>query len=482
MNKKDSFADRSAPHPYQEAAVQRLRNLEYAGIFHEQGLGKTKIGLSIALHWLRTRAVDVVLVVTKKLIVPTWLREVSKHTELVGQELGPRLSTAAMSLTGPGRFFITNYERLPKLGELLEKWLRARRVGVILDESHAIKNPERGVSEMLHKLRGLFARRLIMSGTPSANRPYDMWNQVRFLDGGRAFGMDYKTAKRTLDLPTRAGEASGFQSRLTQVNARLALFTSRETKATAGLSLPPKYIHDWRASLERRQALLYADYVAEAQVLIARREKLTFDDNKPLLKRIGRLLECVANPEAVDHSYDEQPGKDPVLLEVLSHKVRGDKAIVWTSYRENAERLQRVVGANRSVVVHGGVGTTSRLRRLGRFSRAHTGPQLLIATPASCKEGLTLTEATHVIYYDRSLSLDDYEQSQDRIHRISQTRTCHVHRIIAVETIDEWVEVLLEVKKAAASVVQGDRRAGNEEDWTSHREMFSQILGRGTEK
>ena len=70
MSLPDSFGDRSRAHPYQDAAVRRLRDLEYAGVFHEQGLGKTKIGLAIALHWLRESGVDVVLIVTKKMIVP----------------------------------------------------------------------------------------------------------------------------------------------------------------------------------------------------------------------------------------------------------------------------------------------------------------------------------------------------------------------------------------------------------------------------
>ena len=101
MKDADSFEDRSVAHGYQEAAVRRLRDLEYAGIFHEQGLGKTKIGLSIALHWLRNAVVDTILIVTKKLIIPTWLSEIEKHTKLVGVQLGPNFAGAALSLTGP---------------------------------------------------------------------------------------------------------------------------------------------------------------------------------------------------------------------------------------------------------------------------------------------------------------------------------------------------------------------------------------------
>ena len=84
------------------------------------------------------------------------------------------------------------------------------------------------------------------------------------------------------------------------------------------------------------------------------------------------------------------------------------------------------------------------------------GYKLLFATPASAKEGLTLTMANHVIFYDRGFSLDDYLQAQDRIHRISQTKTCYVHNIIMKGSIDEWIDALLQAKQNAAFLAQGD--------------------------
>ena len=43
---------------YQVQAIEAVRNLEYAALFHEQGLGKTKIGLDLALTWLKEEVVD----------------------------------------------------------------------------------------------------------------------------------------------------------------------------------------------------------------------------------------------------------------------------------------------------------------------------------------------------------------------------------------------------------------------------------------
>ena len=39
-----------------------------------------------------------------------------------------------------------------------------------------------------------------MTGTPVANRPYDLWAQIYFLDGGTALGPDFTEFKRDLDL------------------------------------------------------------------------------------------------------------------------------------------------------------------------------------------------------------------------------------------------------------------------------------------
>ena len=64
--------------------------------------------------------------------------------------------------------------------------------------------------------------------------------------------------------------------------------------------------------------------------------------------------------------------------------------------------------------------------------------------------------ANHVIFYDRGFSLDDYLQAQDRIHRISQKKTCYIHNIIMNDSIDEWIDVLLKAKQNAALLAQGD--------------------------
>ena len=476
---KDRLDDKTLGHKYQLQGTVAIRELEYAGILHEQGLGKTKIGLAVALHWLRTGVVTCVLVVTKKNIIETWLEEIGKHTWLDGYVIGRSETQTSYALTGRGMVFVANYEQVKNLEETIRTWQKARRIGVILDESHTIKNPETKISEVLMRLREGFVRRLIMTGTISANRPYDLWNQVRFLDGGKALPGDYEEARQRYDLPRRREDTEEFVRRMEELNGRISNFTIRETKETAGVTLPPKRVRTWYAALERRQRMLYDEYEQAAQVLIRREGGDTLDDNSRLLKTLGRLVECAAYPMGVDHGYDEAPGKDEVLDEILQRAVKESKAIVWTGYRGNAERLARRLRPGRSTVVHGGITDYERGRRIREFKDKRSAVQLLVATPGSCREGLTLTVAQHVIFYDRSFRLEDYQQAQDRVHRLTQDYECFVHKIIAHDTIDEWVDKLLEAKSRAAGLAQGDVVGCPDDfDWTEQRAVLLEIIQR----
>jgi SNF2 family DNA or RNA helicase len=131
-----------------------------------------------------------------------------------------------------------------------------------------------------------------------------------------------------------------------------------------------------------------------------------------------------------------------------------------------------------TVRVHGKRSIDERNRAIRAF-KEDPDRRVLIATPASAKEGLTLTVANHAIFYDRSFSLDDYLQAQDRIHRISQEKRCFVTNLIARDTVDEWVDVLLAAKSVAAQLAQGDITKGEFHESMSYDfgAMIKAVLG-----
>jgi SNF2 family DNA or RNA helicase len=189
---------------------------------------------------------------------------------------------------------------------------------------------------------------------------------------------------------------------------------------------------------------------------IVRDHQLVHDDAEDILKRLLRLVQVASNPRLVDESYRGQPGKLQAVRELVARAIgEQSKIILWTNFIENARWLASQFSAEGAVAVHGQRAIAERNATIAAFK---TDPdcKVLVATPGAAKEGLTLTIATHAVFFDRSFSLDDYLQSQDRIHRISQTRTCFIWNLIATDTVDEWVDMLLAAKHLAAQLAQGD--------------------------
>ena len=445
---------------YQLEAVNAVKDLEYAAIFHEQGLGKTKVAIDLIIYWLSHHLLDTALIVVKKGLLDNWQRELASHSQLVPRVLTTNRNGNFFVFNSPSRVMLAHYEAVKAEKERMHLFLRTRNVGVILDESTKIKNPDAALTRTFLDLAPLFTRRVIMSGTPVSNRPHDIWSQIKFLDDGASLGDDFGEFKRSVNL---SNDLAGVESRqkaleiqLQRVFHSVSGFAVRETKASAEISLPEKVVHSVVTEWEPRQRELYRQVRESLRAIIFQDGQLMADESDVVLKRLLRLLQVTSNPNLIDASYQVEPGKLETLLELVSSIVRdGEKCIVWTSFVENVEWLARILVRHNPQLVHGRLSTTEQTAAIRTFLNEPSA-KVFIATPGSAKEGLTLTVANHVIFYDRLFSLDDYLQAQDRIHRISQDRVCHVHNLIMRDSIDEWTEALLHSKRVAAQLAQGD--------------------------
>jgi SNF2 family DNA or RNA helicase len=446
--------------PYQEEAAEFVAGLEYAAIFHEQGLGKTKIAIDVITHWLKSGQIDTVLVLTKKGLVANWIREFRLHSHLVPLVISDNATKNYYAFTTPARLIVGHFEVAKKEERRLKAWLSSRKVAVFLDEAVRIKNPDAEVTKVLHRLAPLFKKRVIMTGTPVANRPFDIWSQIFFLDRGAALGEKFSTFKRGTDFSEDyhhdAGEFQNFQRRLDDVNRRIAKFTVRETKDGGRIVLPDKEIVRLETDWELSQFELYRQVKDELRLVLMRDGTLIDESQELILKRLLRLIQIASNPILVDERYSKEPGKFPALYDLIVDITgKGEKAIIWTSFNENSEWLTSRLSAFGSLTLNGQVPIEKRNAVVNWFMD-NDEDRVLVATPGAAKEGLTLTVANHVIFFDRTYSLDDYLQAQDRIHRISQSRTCYVYNMIMRDSVDEWVDSLLEEKRLAARLTQGD--------------------------
>ena len=460
LKKEPNLLPKHIAYEYQHQAVSSIRDLKYAAIFHEQGLGKTKIAIDIALYWLEKKLVDTVLFVAKKTLLHNWQKELTVHTYITPRILTQNQRDNFYTFNTPSRIILTHYEVLKGEYERFKLFLKSRNVAIIMDESVKIKNPNSSLSKTFFDLSSLFQKRIIMTGTPIANRPYDIWAQIYFLDKGQSLGNDFKEFKKTLklsnDLCNDKLAQDEFEAALNGIYNKISDFTVRETKNSGIINLPKKIYHNIITYWEDIQNEMYNRLREEMKLTIIKNGYPEEDDSAEILKRLLRLIQIASNPRLVDEGYHNEPGKLQYIKDLVEEIVlRKEKCIIWSAFTENVNWLAKEFENYNAKKIHGQMNIDRRNISADKFIN-DPEVKVLVATPGAAKEGLTLTVANNVIFYDRSFSLDDYLQAQDRIHRISQTKECNVYNLIMKDSIDEWIDILLQSKTLAAQLAQRD--------------------------
>lgn len=445
--------------PYQHEAFLAIKDKPYAAIFHEQGLGKTKIAIDLLLYWLDKRDIDTVMIVTKKTLVANWVGEFDTHTNLRPKVLDTKKKSNYFVLNSAARVIVTNFETISTEQDRLQLFLKTRNVAIIIDESTKIKNPESKLTQDFFAISALFKIKVIMTGTPVANRPYDIWAQIYFLDEGNSLGTNFAEFKAMCDLSNDLQEDESkrmiFEDSVAGIYNKIKDFSVRETKDSGIITLPSKIYHAVTVGFEQKQFEMYETLRKEMVLTLTRGDETILDESTETIKRLLRLVQITSNPKLIDESYVGDSAKEKLLDQLIERIISQDEmVIVWSIYTGNIDMFCKKYAKYGAVKITGKMAVEERNKSVAAFKSGKA--KLLFATPQSAKEGLTLTIANNAIFYDRGFNLDDYLQAQDRIHRISQKRDCHIYNLMVEDSIDIWIDYLLKAKQRAAFLAQGD--------------------------
>jgi SNF2 family DNA or RNA helicase len=439
--------------PHQVEGTEFLRRNKRAALFDEQGLGKSKQLIDAIVAQIADGELAGAVIVCPNGLKTNWAEEIAKFSNLPVAVFGAGRKVRRSSFAKlRASFYVINYEAVGAELASLKALLRFKPMALVLDESHRIKTPEARVTEAVLQLRASASRRYILSGTPVANKPDDLWSQFYFLDDGDSLGTTLAEFRK------RYRSEGGGYAALDDLRDRVDGMSKRRLKEHA-VALPAKRISRLRLEMTGRQRELYDEMRNELAIWV---ESLEGDQvlrqAEAILARLVRLAQLASDPSMLDASYDEEPCKfaalDALMDEVLA-RPDARKVIVWTSFVANISSLEQRYSRHRPVSLHGSLTGPQRDASVRAFKQ-DPEVRLMVANPAAAREGLTLTEANVAIYLDRTFNLVDYLQSQDRIHRISQTRECEIILLLAKDSVDEFVDFCLEQKTRVARFVQQD--------------------------
>lgn len=194
MKKKYNFnySPKTKPFPHQVEATEYITSKASVPLFDEQGLGKTKIVIEALCNNMEQGIIDGALIICKKHLIDNWKDEIGTHSHLKYIVLRGNANEKGLKFMGYSHFYIINYESVIGEVERLKMFLKIRKMAIVLDESHKIKNPNAKTTKATLDLKDLAKKRIIITGTPIANKPLDLWTQFYFLDNGNLLGNNYK--------------------------------------------------------------------------------------------------------------------------------------------------------------------------------------------------------------------------------------------------------------------------------------------------
>ena len=148
------------------------------------------------------------------------------------------------------------------------------------------------------------------------------------------------------------------------------------------------------------------------------------------------------------------------LLKELCETIyeKRERVLVFTQFREITDVLSSYLAEifhAKGAVIHGGVSPKQRSKIVERFQSEEYMPYIVCSLKAA-GTGLNLTNANHVIHFDRWWNPAVENQASDRAFRIGQKKDVMVHKIVARGTIEEKIDQKIESKKELASNVIGE--------------------------
>jgi SNF2 family DNA or RNA helicase len=479
---------KTVPYSYQDIGTQLLvENLCFA-LLDDMGTGKTKTFIDAACGLRYEQKLDAALVVCPNSLKNNWGNEEygqivthgwddldhTVYTIRSGKKLMPLTEFDPTDMI----WVMVNYESVwrNKTETWLRQFMQRFRTAMVLDESQRIKNPTSAQSKGCIRLGQYAKRRYIMTGTPVTKSPLDYWAQFRFLDetiiGHRYFNtFRLRYAKMIEQVVPNNSKAKftkygkpqpkthtiqvvdGYQ-RMEELLEKVGPYYRRVEKKDC-LDLPDKVYMRREVELNKEQV---AAYKAMADKLVIELEGVRV--KAPIaLTKILRLLQITSGYVTQDgNSYTL--GESPKLAEIITvAEEHNGQLIIF--FRENLERLMLQEAFTKKkigyAVIYGGVPEHMRTELQQDFQRT-SKYKIMLANVAVGGIGLDLTAADLVLYNSNSHSLEHRWQSEDRAHRIGQSKKVTYMDFLAtlpgpIMTLDHTVLRALEMKVNLADLV-----------------------------
>lgn len=467
------------PWPHQLKEFEEHRDDDNRALLWQMRTGKTRSALDVAFYRHAKGDIDGVLILAPNGVHYNWIRrQIPQHAWIGHKWIG--MAWQATEAKKPHhqaileRVLTSNDDHLPflavnseslihdKAAAVIAKFLKKRRVMVIVDEAHDFRSPG---SRRTKRARALVKRctvRRILTGTSTSNGPLGAYSQFELLGKGTLgfgtfaeFEAEYATYER---LKTKGGQSydklQGYKN-LEDLQRRIAEHSSVVLRSEVDMS---EIVFDTRD-------VLMTDHQQDSYRTLVRDLILEMESGEEVEALNGGAmmvkLQQIASGFVVDTAgavHDVVPDdKNPRLLALVDEAQNCDgKMIVWCKYHEDIKRVVRTLRAlgRNPVEYHGRI--HSQAQRQAAVDGFQEDPAVtdFVGQPRAGGVGLELKSADLMIWYSHTFDLIEREQANERASAVGG-KAMVVRDIVMPGTIDERILELLDSKRSVADMLTG---------------------------
>ncbi|MCL6604059.1 MAG: DEAD/DEAH box helicase [Paenibacillus sp.] len=438
----------------------------------DMGLGKTVQLIAYLLHIKENTAEHLSswpsLIICPTSVLGNWQKELTRFAPSLKVMLhygSKRLDGGFFQgAAGQADVVLTSYATASLDQEMLKEFTWAT---VCLDEAQNIKNAQTKQSAAVRSFPA--QHRIALTGTPIENRLSELWSIYDFITPGYL-----GSAKSFQDRFSNAIEKERDERRTADLQRLVRPFMLRRKKKDPEiqLDLPEKNEMKTYVHLTAEQGVLYDQAVNS---LLERMQKLEGIERKgAILGALTQLKQLCDHPMLLKKEPLPPPGStlDTEALITRSSKLErlmamvkelreeGERCLIFTQYVGMGQMLQRVIQQELQepvLYLNGSSSKTARDRMIEQFQfnagssspelEPSEQPNVFVLSLKAGGVGLNLTAANHVFHFDRWWNPAVENQATDRAYRMGQTRDVQVHKFIALGTLEERIDEMLESKQ-----------------------------------
>ena len=492
----EGFHFKKPPMSQQLEPLLRMADLAAYALFMDPGTGKTKIFIDdVNVSFLR-KEITAAVVLCPNSVKSNWVDELLLHSsekfDVHVYDSGFKAQAEKFSMKpheGKVKWLIMGIESLSQGGAdaILDKFLCLNRSVFIVDESDTIASHDAIRTRKCHKLAKLAIKRRIGTGTPISKGIHNTWSQYEFLDPG-ILDTGYYSFTNHYCIK------GGFKGKQIVANCNeaefidlVAPYTFQISKAEC-LDLPPKIYQIRKVTPTPEMKRMYEE-LRKSGAILREDDSVLLSYNNVLVRdlRLQQLTggfitpNLVINPESDLGSEDQElveellhscvskpealPGPNPKLQDLLAYiyQIRPEeKAIIWARFTPEVnlitEALKKEYGDAAVVTFSGQTNTDQRAEARRRF-QTDSNTRFFVGQISTGGIGITLTASSYELYFSNSWALRHRIQSEDRAHRVGQTKSViYVDFLIDMPWIDSKILKSLNSGKSYTETIMAEVR------------------------